>query len=75
MTLKLIWTLDYLSLSERLRRTRDWAAWKIAGNLPLRIRYLTTIGEIGKAVRKSPDIPATPLSDVLQNLEAPKNMS
>jgi len=64
-----------MSLSERLRRTRDWGTWRVAAHLPLRLRYSTALLEIAKATRNSPNIPATPLEEVLKNLEAPKNMT
>lgn len=70
-----IWTIPACSLLERLRRTRDWAAMTIGARLPVRIRYWVTVLEIGKATMKSPNVPATPLSDILENLEAPKSVS
>lgn len=70
-----IWTIPAMGVGERLRRTRDWAAMTIAGALPLRIRYWVTMLELGKATIKSPNVPATPLDEVLRNLEAPKSIS
>lgn len=72
MRLKLIWTIPSMSTMERLRRTREWASWTVAGMLPKRIRYHVTMLEIAKATTKSPDIPATPLDEVLKNLDAPR---
>lgn len=66
-----IWTLSYLPLGERLLRTRDWAAMKVARRLPLRLRYWTTIIEIGHATRHSPEVPATPCHEILQGLRSP----
>jgi len=72
MRLKLIWTIPSMSTMERLRRTREWATMELARRLPRRLRYWVTILEIGKATTKSPDIPATPLDEVLKNLDAPR---
>lgn len=67
-----IWTLSAMSFKERLRRTRDWAAIKVASRLPKRVRYWTAIQEMAHATQASPNIPATPLDEVLKNLDAPK---
>lgn len=75
MRFRTIWSLRGLPLRERLARTRDWAAMKIAANLPLRIRFWVTILEIGHATSKSENVPATPLDEVLNNLRVPANMS
>lgn len=70
-----IWTIPAMTLPERLRRTRDWAAMKIASRLPKRVRYWTALQEIGKATMHSPEVPATTLDQVLRNLDAPKVVS
>ena len=72
MRLRTIWSIPSMTMLERLRRTREWGAWAIAGHLPLRLRYYATIGEIAKATIDSPNIPATPLDEILKNLDAPK---
>lgn len=41
--------------------------------LPQRVKYWVAMGEIAKATRTSKDVPATPLDEVLKNLETPKN--
>lgn len=64
-----------MTLHERLRRTRDWAALRVALSLPLRVRYWATIHEIGKSTSTSKDVPATSLSEILDHLEQPKNLS
>ena len=74
MRFKTIWSLPAMSLGERLRRTRDWAAQKIASSLPVRVRYWVTLQEVGKATMTSPNVPATPLDEVIRNLDAPKNL-
>jgi hypothetical protein len=70
-----IWTIPAMSLTERLRRTRDWAAQEFAARLPKRIKYFVTLQQIGRATMTSPNIPATPLEDILRNLDAPKNIA
>lgn len=69
MRLRTIWTLPDMRLSERLRRTREWGNWQLTAILPRRLRYYTTLGEIAKATRDSKNIPATPLDEILRNLE------
>ena len=70
-----IWGMPSLPLKERIRRTRDWAAQEVACRLPVRIRYWTTIQALGKATMSSPNVPETPLDDILRKLEAPKNLT
>lgn len=70
-----IWTMPAMSLRERLRRTREWAAMEVGAHLPKRVRYWTTLQEIARATRHSENVPATPLEDILQNLDAPKNLA
>jgi len=65
-----IWTLRHMSLGERFRRTGEWALHTIGSKLPVRMRYFITIGEIAKATTNSPNIPATPLEDILKNLDS-----
>lgn len=69
MKLRTIWTIPAMSLRERLRRTSDWTAQEVAARLPKRIRYWATLQLIGRATMTSPDVPATPLSDILRKLE------
>jgi hypothetical protein len=69
MKLSTIWSSQYMSTTERFRRSFEWGAMTTARHLPKRIRYWTTLIEIGKAVRDSPDIPATPLGQILKNLQ------
>ena len=75
MRLRTIWSMPAMTLAERLRRTREWAAMEVAAHLPLRVKYWATMQGIGKATINSPDVPATTLADILRNLPAPKNMS
>ena len=75
MRFKTIWSIPAMTFGERIRRTRDWAAQKVAHALPLRIRYWATIQMVSKASIQSSNVPATPLSEVLNNLEAPKSLA
>ena len=72
MRFKSIWTLPGYSLSERFIRTRDWAAMEIAAKLPVRIRFWVTMQEIGHATMDSPNVPATPVEEVIRNIRTPK---
>lgn len=68
MRLSTIWSIPSMSTMERLRRTREWANMALAAKLPRRLRYWVTILEIAKATKESPNIPATPLDEILENL-------
>lgn len=70
-----IWSIPAMTLAERLRRTRDWAAIVIGRALPLRVRYWVAMIAIGQASATSPDVPATTLADIINNLECPKHVS
>lgn len=69
-----IWSLPGLPLTERLVRTRDWAAQELAGRLPRRLRYWVTMLDLAKATKDSPNILATTLDEILRKLDAPKNL-
>lgn len=60
------------TFAEKLRRSRDILASKVAAKLPLRIRYWVTLQEIGYATRNSPEVPASDVSYVLAHLRTPK---
>lgn len=75
MRLSTIWSIPAMTTLDRLRCTRDWAALKTAANLPKRVRYWTTLVEIGKATSSSPNIPAVTLDELLKNLDTPKSLS
>lgn len=64
-----IWSLPGLSLKERVNRTLDCWSLNIADILPKRLAYWITMRQIGKATMKSKNVPATPLDDILRNLE------
>lgn len=75
MRFRTIWTIPAMTFLERLRQTRDWGAMKIAAHLPLRVRFWVAIQEIGHATAKSENIPATPLTEVLDGLRRPPYVS
>lgn len=75
MRFRTIWSIPAMSFTERLRRTRDWAAMVIGAKLPLRIRYWVTMQELGHATAKSSNVPATPVHEVLKGLRTPANLS
>jgi len=75
MRLRTIWTIPAMTVRERLRRTREWAAMEVGARLPLRVRYWTAMQEIAHATRDSKDTMATPLDEILKNLRHPKVMS
>jgi hypothetical protein len=69
MRLKTIWSIPAMSMSERLRRTVDWAAMEAARKLPPRVKYWATMQSIARATRESPNIPATTVDQVLSRLD------
>lgn len=44
MRITTIWSMPGMSLAERLRRTKEWAAIKTARRLPTSVKYWTCIG-------------------------------
>ena len=52
MRLKTIWTLPAMTLRERFRRTREWAAMEVAWKLPDRVLYWAAVRA---AVRVEPN--------------------
>jgi hypothetical protein len=67
--LKTIWTMPAMAFKERINRTKEWAALAVAVMLPKRVRYWVTVSEIAKATIDSPNIPATPLEEIMRALE------
>ena len=43
MKLTTIWTMPAMSMPERIERTRDWAAMKIAWALPAKVLYWAAV--------------------------------
>lgn len=74
MKLSSIWTLKGFPLKERLIRTRNWIDQQVAHMLPPSVRYWVFIQMAAKATMNSKNVPATPIFEVLDNLETPKNL-
>lgn len=71
MRLRTIWTMPGMSLRERLERNTEWWSITIAALIPARLRYYVTLMEIGHATRNSENVPATPLDEILRNMNHP----
>jgi len=69
MKLATIWTLPAMSLTERLARTVDLAAFTAAAKLPARVRYWTFIQVGTKAMPDDAIIPSVLFMDLLENAE------
>lgn len=74
MKLRTIWAIPAMTLSERLRRSRDAIAMSIAYVLPVRIQYWTAMYMIGQATKMSVNVPATSCDEILKNLPKPKGI-
>jgi hypothetical protein len=74
MKFKTIWFMPGLTLKIRLGRTRESIARGIAVRLPLRIRWHVTMQMLGQATTHSKNVPATPLDEILRDLDRPKNV-
>lgn len=76
MNFKTIWTLRGLPLKERLLRTRDWAAIKVAVNLPVRVRYWSAVCTMAGVSTKPPLDTREPMGitveEVMTNMDRPK---
>lgn len=57
MRFRTIWTIPAMSLRERLRRSRDWAAAAIAHRLPRRIAYWSFIDTGVRAIKNDEVVP------------------
>lgn len=73
MRLRTIWTMPAMTFAEKCRRTGEWLAWGMASTTitlaPKAVIYRIVLLEVAKATRNSANIPATPLDEVLANLE------
>lgn len=75
MRLRTLWFSNIsntFTVKEKLRRTREILAMKVAATIPLRICYWVTLQEIGYATRNAPNVVACDVSYVLANLRTPK---
>jgi hypothetical protein len=72
-----IWTIPAMTLSERMRRTREWAAMTAASKLPLRVKYWAGIQQLAAASTKDPHqvVPEMTMTQILQAMPAPKNVA
>jgi hypothetical protein len=77
MKLTTIWTIPAMSLPERLRRTREWAAFEVARRLPLRVKYWAGMQQIAAASTKDPKkvVPEMDLEYVMKNMPSPKHIA
>jgi len=65
MELTTIWTLPAMTLAERVRRTADLAAQKIARRVPARVRYWVFIQVGSAAIRADEIVPDARFMDLL----------
>ena len=63
-----------MTVREKLARTRDWVAQWAVRLVPYRVRYWTFIEMTAKATLDSPNIPATPLDELMGNIELPRGV-
>lgn len=80
MNLRTIWALHMaMPLPERLRRTREWAAQKIAAHfIPKRIKYWVTVQQMAKVSTKAPFQHWNPMSltvqEIMEHMDRPKKV-
>ena len=68
MRLTAIWTLPAADLAEKLRRTADWTAQKVARHLPNRVKYWVYI-QCGVAAMGPKDVvPTARFMDLLERV-------
>lgn len=72
-----IWTIPAMTLRERLRRTREWAAFIAASMLPLRVKYWAGVQQIAAASTVDPNkiIPEMDLEYIMRNMPQPANIA
>lgn len=68
MRLTTIWTMPAMAVSERLRRTVDWAAQEVAARLPERVRYWVFIQAGGRAMRDDEIVGSQTFFDLLERV-------
>ena len=75
MKLATTWTLPAMTLTERLRRTKEWAAMKVAGMIPARIKYWAAVQQIAAASTVDPNkvVPEMDLEYILRHMPHPDN--
>jgi hypothetical protein len=72
-----IWTIPAMTIAERLRRTRDWAALTIASHIPVRIKYWATVQQMVEASFVDPNkvVPEMDLEYIMRNMPQPDYIS
>lgn len=69
MKLSTIWTLPGASLHEKIDRTKDWAALKVASRLlPQRVRYWAFISSGVQTIRPDEAVPSVRYVDLLSRM-------
>ena len=69
MKLTTIWTIPAMTISERFRRTADWAAYTAAAKLPARVRYWAFIHAGVDAIPANSVVPEIRFVDVLEGVK------
>ena len=69
MRLSTIWTIPAMSIRDRIDRTLDWSAMRIAARLPKRIKYWTFILTGAKAIPNDAIVPEVLFCDLLKNID------
>lgn len=67
MRLSTIWTMPGMTMRERLDRTGEWYAMKIAAALPQNVRYWAFIQITADAIPDNAVVPAVTLGELLSN--------
>lgn len=77
MNLRSIWSLPSYPLSERLRRTREWAAMKAASKIPLRIKYWAAVQQIAAASTVDPNkvVPEMDFEYIMRHMPQPASVA
>ena len=60
MKLSTIWTIGAMTFRERLNRTGEWLAQKIAASLPKNVRYWAFIQEASRGIGNMPPTTVVP---------------
>lgn len=66
MRLRTIWTIPAMSLTERLRRTRDALTLSAAHRLPRRLAYWSLVDTGARHMKADEEVPAVTYMDVLE---------
>lgn len=70
MRLATIWTLPGATFAERMRRTADWGAQKVAAHLPKRVRYWVFVQQGSAAMLDDEVVPEVRYMDLLVRIPA-----